>query len=137
MANSPDELYDGDFTQRESARAKAAAARAAEQGVAEREEILDRERWRQVLDTASGKHVIGWLIEAGGVMRGSYVREGGLDGARATDFNEGRRSLALEVIDKVLAADPEGLIAIQRFQRAKKAEREAEVRNAAKDRRRD
>lgn len=68
---------------------------------------------KSVLSDKHGRRLMLWILQQGGVSSRSYV-----SGASIGDvaYNEGRRSLATEVWDICIKADPQALIELLREQ---------------------
>lgn len=62
----------------------------------------DERVWAWLMSGPQGRRVVYTLLERCGVYQNSYTGE-----IAGTSFNEGRRSVGLELMTKVIAASPE------------------------------
>lgn len=77
---------------------------------------LDQEAFRFLLDNPHGRRILWKLIGSCGVYKSSAENSGSF-----TYFNEGKRSVGLNLIVDICEADPEGFIKLQK-QSLKEAE---------------
>lgn len=94
---------------------------------AEHLRLIDDMRW--VLSKPQGRRICQWLLELCGVFRGTFVA-GGLEGQRATDFNEGGRDKGLAFIQLLHEANPAIVLQMQTEKLAEQMkEKKKEVSN--------
>lgn len=75
----------------------------------EEEKQLDQEAMRFMLDNPHGRRILWKMIGQCGVYKTSAESSGSF-----TYYNEGRRSVGLNLIVEICEADPEGFIKLQR-----------------------
>lgn len=87
-----------------------------------REAALDLEALRMVLKGEPGKRVLRWiLLEVCQLMGQSFVHDvEHVNGARATDLNEGRRAAGIDIVHRIRQAEPKGLVTLLAWDEAQK-----------------
>jgi len=86
-------------------------ARVVEQAAtAARRAAREREDWRWLLGDPRGRRILWSMLEEAGVFRCSF------DPGRAdvSAFNEGRRNSGLLILTRVMEADPDAFVTMQR-----------------------
>lgn len=88
----------------------------------------DRERdLRQVIETKSGRRFLFSLMSASGTFEKTFT------GSSQSYFNEGRRSIGLELFHEVMDMEPDKFVAMWKEDKQAAAERERRINEASED----
>lgn len=112
----PETIYGDGWMERDKQRARLRAQEEKEQEIFAREQDADVAMMQWMLGHDLGKRFLSQLlIVDGGVLVRSY-EHGDVAGGRSTEYREGARSLALQQLDKLTAADPRGFVKVMEYQ---------------------
>jgi hypothetical protein len=74
----------------------------------EEEKIQQRDDWRWVVSTRSGRRIIGGILQLAGVWRSSFVQSD----RGSTEYCEGMRAVGLKIYQELEKHDPDMLFAM-------------------------